>query len=112
MTASPIFLQTWPEIKPRTECGCHPVAFMSFFRSCPTRPLQQVEDRGGLVALAGASCWLRLFGCFGRFVALLARGGLLGRLPLGGRDTGLPCANVGLLGPFRLLARADSLVVL
>src|ERR1700674_907771 len=35
MTFRPIFLPTAPERKPRTECGCQPVAFMSSFSVTP-----------------------------------------------------------------------------
>ena len=63
-----------------------------------TGSLEQIQDLGGLAALAGVCGGLRVLGCFGRLVALLGWGGLLGGLPLGGRDTGLLCATVGLLG--------------
>src|SRR5271169_1193405 len=35
MTGSPIFFPTVPERKPRTECGCQPVAFISSFVVTP-----------------------------------------------------------------------------
>src|SRR5207247_1729047 len=75
-------------------------------------PLEQVQDLGGLAPLANASRWLRLFGGFACFGALLGGGGLLARLALGGRDTGLLCPSVGLLGCFRLLGGAGYLFVL
>src|SRR5207248_10722386 len=56
-------------------------SFHQLFRGGPARPLEQVQDFGGLAALAGACRRLRLSVGFGRFVALRDGAGLLPRLP-------------------------------
>ena len=73
--------------------------FHQFLGCCAAGPLQQVQDLGGLAAVAGAGGFLLAFGRF------LRRTGLLPRLSLLRRNVGATCANTGRLSGFRLLQR-------
>src|SRR6266851_3435586 len=79
-------------------CGFH-----QFLRSGAAGPFQQVEDLGGLAAVAGSFGLgnLGLGAALGRF---LCGRGLAGRLGLRGRDVGATWRNSGLLVRFQLLA--------
>jgi hypothetical protein len=74
-------------------------------------PPEQVEDLGGLAAVAGRAGSSLRAGPLAAFAAGVACGGLLGRagrvgrVGLGGRDTGLACAGGGLPGGFVLRRR-------
>src|SRR6185369_756302 len=68
--------------------------FHQFLGGCPAWPFQQVEDLGGLAAVAGAGGFR---GAFGR---ILRGSGLLPRLALLWRDVGATRASGGLLGGF------------
>jgi hypothetical protein len=70
--------------------------FQQFLGGCAARPLEQVEDLGGLATVAGGSGFLRAFGRF------LGRAGLLPRLPLLRGHVPAKCASVGLFGGFRV----------
>jgi hypothetical protein len=61
---------------------------------CPARPLEQIEDLGGLAAATGAGGFRRALGRF------LGRAGLLPRLALFRRDVGATCASGGLFRGF------------
>ena len=62
--------------------------FHEFFQGGAAGPFQQVQDLGGLAALAGASRCLPLLGGFGRFVAFLAAVAFLAPLLLAGATRG------------------------
>ena len=64
------------------------------FQSGAAGPLQQFQHLGGFTALAD-SVSLRRRGLAGRFDGLFCRGGLLGRLGLGGRNAGLRRGDFG-----------------
>jgi hypothetical protein len=82
--------------------------FHQFFRCGAVWPLQQLQHERGLAALAGSG---GLFGLFLDFGPFLSRGGLLGRLALGGRNVGATFGGTGLLGGFRLSLDAVAWVV-
>src|SRR5437016_9916838 len=44
---------------------------LQLLRGGAARSLEQIQNLGGLAAIAGTRYWLQLFGGFGRFVALL-----------------------------------------
>jgi hypothetical protein len=59
--------------------------FREFLQGGAVGALHQVEDLGGLAALAGAGCLLGRLGRLSAFGGLLRRAGLLARLGLGRR---------------------------
>jgi len=64
-----------------------PARFLhQFLQRRPVLALQQVEDRAGFAAVPGTRSFLRALGCFLGRRGFFRRGGLLGRLALGGRD--------------------------
>jgi hypothetical protein len=78
-----------------------------FLRGDPAGPLEQIQDLGGLAAIAGFGLGgLGFRAALGRFLPL---GGPLPHLGLGGRDVRATWRNTGLLGGFRLVARGRGL---
>src|ERR1019366_3007095 len=77
--------------------------FHQFFRSGAAGPFQQIEDLGGLAAIAG-SLGLGKPGLGAAFGRLLGRRGLAGRLGLGRRNVGATWRSAGLFVSLWLLA--------
>jgi hypothetical protein len=73
--------------------------------------LQQVEDLGGLAALAGACCLLGRLGRHCAFGGLLRRVGLVARPGLGRRNVSLLCGDPRLFGALWRLSRGTGLYV-
>src|SRR3989442_15803622 len=74
-TASPIFLPTVPDRKPRTECGCQPVAFINSFVVAPPGRLSRSRTLAVLLpsrALAADFACLAVLGALGPFLAGVA----------------------------------------
>src|SRR6266849_3797049 len=70
---NPIFLPNAPDRKPRTECGCQPVAFIRRFNVTPPDCCSNVSTlavllpwrpRGAVAALAAFVAWLSLWADF------------------------------------------------
>jgi hypothetical protein len=70
---------------------------------CAARSLEQVEHLGGLGAVAGASAWLAVPGCF------LGEVSPRPRIVVAGRNGGAMCGDTGLFLRFRALHRARGL---
>src|SRR5258708_8474042 len=66
-TASPIFLPTVPDRKPRTECFCQPVAFINSFAVAPPGRLSRSRT---LAVLLPSPALAAGFGCLAALWAL------------------------------------------
>src|SRR5260370_22990519 len=92
-TAIPIFLPTVPDRKPRTECGCHPVAFISSFEVAPPGRLSRSRTLAVLLpsrAIAAGFAGLAPLGALWPFLAGVA---FFTAFPLAGATRGF-CARV------------------
>src|ERR1035441_7134560 len=85
--------------------------FHEFLQGGAAGALQQVEDLGGLAALAGAGCLLWRLGRLRAFGSLLRRAGLPARPSLGRRNVGLLCGGPRLFGGLWLRGRGAGLGV-
>src|SRR5271157_320492 len=85
--------------------------FHEFLQGGAAGALQQIEDLGGLAALAGAGCLLRRLGRPCAFSSLLRRAGLLARPGLRRRNVGPLCRGPRLFGGRWLRGRGTGLGV-
>jgi hypothetical protein len=69
VTVKPIFLPTVPDKKPRTECGCQPVAFIN---SLAVTPLGRFSRSRTLAVLLPSRGWVAFFSPSGALFGLLA----------------------------------------
>ena len=72
VTANPIFLPSVPEMNPRTECGCQPVAFISVLSVAPPGRLTKSRTVAVLLPSRAAFAFLPPLGPLAPFLAGVA----------------------------------------
>src|SRR5260221_10714306 len=72
VTAKPSFLLTVPERKPRTECACHPVAFISSASVAPSGRFNSSRTVAALLPFLAAPAFFAALGAFLEALAFLA----------------------------------------
>src|SRR5260370_32841415 len=105
----PIFLPTAPDKKPRTECGCQPVAFISSFRVAPPACFSSSRTFSVLLPSRAPVAFLGTVARLAPFAPFFTAPAFLADLPLDGATRGFRGAAVAFVVAFSSLARAVAL---
>src|SRR5207302_288748 len=92
-TWSPIFLPTVPDRKPRTECGCQPVAFINSFAVTPPGRLSRSRTLAVLLPPRALATDFACLAALGALWPFLAGAAFFLAFPLAGATRGF-CARV------------------